>query len=405
MDLRPGYVRTDLGTFPEDWPVKRLREISPSQSVGLVINPSTYYDPRGTIPLLVGSNVGENRIDSDSARCITPQSNTQLPASQLRAGDLVTVRVGEPGVTAVVPPHLDGCNCASMMIVRRGAFCSLWLCHMMNSRIGRSQVEGVQYGTAQKQFNISDAVNFRFPVPPRPEQEAIAGALADADAWIESLEKLIAKKRQIKHGVIQQLLTGKRRLPGFSSEWTTELFGAIANPRTSRVDPRVSGSFEFCVELEHIEPVTGRLLGHTEVGPTSSLKTVFEQGDVLFGKLRAYLRKFWLASRQGVCSTEIWALAPRPEKVISEYLYQLVTVDAFIDAASTSYGTHMPRSDWSVVARYAVRLPGRDEQTAIASVLTDMDNEVAALEAKLAKARQLKQGMMQPLLTGKVKLA
>jgi type I restriction enzyme S subunit len=119
MAVKKGYKQTEVGVIPEDWDVKRLKEISPSQSVGLVINPSTYYSPSGTVPLLVGSNVKENSIDWASANKITDEGNQQIPASQLFAGDLVMVRVGDPGVTAVVPKELEGANCASMMIIRR----------------------------------------------------------------------------------------------------------------------------------------------------------------------------------------------------------------------------------------------------------------------------------------------
>ena len=175
MELKPGYKQTEVGVIPEEWEVKPLKRLSPSQSVGLVINPSTYYDKAGTVPLLVGSNVSENAIDSTTSNRITKASNEMLPASRLVAGDLVMVRVGEPGVAAVVPPELNGCNCASMMIIRQHpSFDSHWLCCMMNSRHGRQQVEHVQYGTAQKQFNISDAVDFLYLVPPLPEQHAIA---------------------------------------------------------------------------------------------------------------------------------------------------------------------------------------------------------------------------------------
>src|SRR5438046_3715447 len=161
MEVKPGYKLTEVGVVPEEWEVKPLKRISPKQSVGLVINPSTYFDRAGTVPLLVGSNVAENFIDATTSNRITTASNALLSASRLAAGDLVMVRVGEPGVTAVVPPELDGCNCASMMIVRRkSSFDSHWLCAMMNSWTGRRQVEHVQYGTAQKQFNISDAVDF-----------------------------------------------------------------------------------------------------------------------------------------------------------------------------------------------------------------------------------------------------
>src|SRR3989338_3374826 len=146
---------------------------------------------------------------------------------------LVTVRVGEPGITAVVPPELDGCNCASVMIVRKHqGFDSHWLCYVMNSRKGLEQVENVQYGTAQKQFNISDAINFTYATPPLPEQSAIAAALSDVDALLAKLDQLIAKKRDLKQAAMQQLLTGQRRLPGFSGEWEVKRLGDIAHIKT-----------------------------------------------------------------------------------------------------------------------------------------------------------------------------
>jgi type I restriction enzyme S subunit len=114
---RSAYKQTDVGVIPEDWQVAKLREISPKQSVGLVINPSSYFDKGGSVPMLVGSNIGPNKIDWESANRISEESNRQISASRLSAGDLVTVRVGEPGVTAVVPHELDGCNCASVMIL------------------------------------------------------------------------------------------------------------------------------------------------------------------------------------------------------------------------------------------------------------------------------------------------
>ena len=171
-----------------------------------------------------------------------------------------------------------------------------------------------------------------------------------------------------------------------------------------RVDPHKTGPQEFCVELEHIEQGTGRLLGYTETSEESSLKSVFQEDDVLFGKLRAYLRKFWLASCKGVCSTEIWALVAKQPLLTPQFLFQLVTTDRFIETASSAYGTHMPRSDWNVVKNYEISLPPLHEQTAIVAILSDMDAEIAALEEKLTKSRQIKQGMMQELLTGRIRL-
>ena len=111
-----------------------------------------------------------------------------------------------------------------------------------------------------------------------------------------------------------------------------------------------------------------------------------------------------LADREGVCSTEIWALMPNLGFVTSEFLFQLVRMNRFIELASTAYGTHMPRSDWNVVKNFEQAIPSVDEQNAIASVLFDMDAEIDALSQKLAKYKWVKQGMMQQLLNGKIRL-
>ena len=121
-------------------------------------------------------------------------------------------------------------------------------------------------------------------------------------------------------------------------------------------------------------------------------------------RLRAYLRKYWLATRAGVCSTEIWVLTPKDQVITTAFLFQLIKSDEFIEAASNSYGTHMPRSDWSIVKNYEFKLPPLTEQIAIAKVLGDMDAELTALTQRRTKTRALKQAMMQELLTGRTRL-
>lgn len=399
-------VRTEIGSFPPDWPIRRLDQIAGGVSVGLVINPSTYFSERGTVPMLLGSQVTPNKIDHGAAKRITSQSNTKIPASILRAGDLITVRVGDPGTTAVIPDELDGCNCASMMIIRRApSFNSAWLSHLLNSPVGSRQVANVQYGTAQKQFNIGDAVGFLFPVPPKSEQDAISKALSDTDTLIDSLEQMLTKKRQIKQGAMQELLTGKRRLPGFEQPWISRAFADVASFGRERVNPSALNSPPLCVELEHLEPGTGRLSGDAFESQQAATKSVFQRGDVLFGKLRAYLRKYWLADFDGVCSTEIWVLRARGELGSNAYLFYTIQRDDFISVASTAYGTHMPRSDWKIVGEFDLALPSdTTEQVAIAEVLSNMDSEIAALESRLSKARALKQAMAQALLTGRIRL-
>ena len=392
MGLKPGYKKTEVGVIPEEWEVKPLNRISPRQSVGLVINPSSYFDKAGTVPLLVGSNVAENFIDSTTSSRITKSSNDLLSASRLVAGDLVTVRVGEPGVTAVVPPELDSCNCASMMIVRRHpSFDSHWLCAVMNSRLGRQQVEHVQYGTAQKQFNISDAVDFCYPVPPFPEQRAIAGALSDVDELIGVLDQIIVKKRGLKQAAMQQLLTGQTRLPGFSSEWEVKKIGELL--RYERPDKYLvkSDDYRDGAKIPVLTANKSFVLGHTneDFGIYEDLPAIIFDDFTTDSKFVDFRFK--------VKSSAIKILKTRSAETNLKFVYERMRLVNF------PLGEHK-RHYISEFQHVEIPIPKPTEQTAIAGVLSDMDAEIATLEQRRDKTRDLKQGMMQELLTGRTRL-
>lgn len=406
-----GFKKTEVGIIPSDWEVKKLRRISPSQTVGLVINPSSYFDEKGSVPMLVGSNVSENGIDWASSESITDASNRSLPASRVYAGDLVVVRVGEPGTTAVIPKEIDGCNCASMMIIRRHeSFCSNWLCFMLNSRIGRSQVETVQYGTAQKQFNIGDAVDFKFPVPQLHEQRAIAAVLSDVDALISGLDQLIAKKRDIKQATMQQLLTGKTRLPGFSGEWEVKRLGEIAEiisggtPKT--INPTYwNGDIKWCTPTD-ITRIPGKYLSETDrnitrSGLENSGARLLPPGALLLCT-RATIGELKIAF-DWVCTNQGFKSMVCRNGINNEFMYyKLMTMKKeLVDRAFGSTFLEISKANIEIIE---VHLPPEPEQRAIASILSDMDTELATLEARRDKAKQLKQGMMQELLTGRIRL-
>jgi type I restriction enzyme S subunit len=269
------------------------------------------------------------------------------------------------------------------------------------SHIGLSSVADV---TSIPQINKKHISPFEIPCPSFPERRAIAEALSDVDELLGALEVLIAKKRAIKQAAMQQLLTGKTRLPGFSGGWETRRLGEFAAIRNQKVLPAKVDPETLCVELEHIGQGDGRLFDYSTARHSSSTKYRFLAGDVLFGRLRPYLRKFWHSDRNGICTTEIWPLVADPKQASSSFLRAVVETNRFIDTASASYGTHMPRADWGVMQNFEVRLPGVKEQTAIAAILSDMDAQIAALEARRDKTRAIKQGMMQQLLTGRVRL-
>jgi len=407
--VRSGYKQTEIGPIPEDWSPAQLGDIS--VKVGSGVTPSggnSNYREYGR-PFVRSQNVGWGVLLLDDLVYIDDNTHRSFGSTELREGDvLLNITGASIGRSAVVNARLAGGNVNQHVCIIRVNLDThsphLINQHVLSSR-GRQQIDSFQAGSNRQGLNFSQVRAMSFPLPAsKSEQEAIAEALSDADALIECLEKLIAKKRQIKQGAMQELLTRKTRLPGFGGEWEVKRFGEVAKLRGERADPRRTGRYSFCVELEHIEPGTGCLSGSTETTGDSSMKSVFHENDVLFGKLRAYLRKYWLATREGVCSTEIWVLVSQRSTTVPLYLFQLVRTDGFAETASSAYGTHMPRSDWSVVSNYEVELPPIPEQQAIAAVLSDMDAEISALESKLAKARQIKQGMMQELLTGRIRL-
>lgn len=412
--LRAGYKQTEVGVIPEDWEAKRLKSISPRQSVGLVINPSTYFDKSGTVPMLVGSNVSENAIDWESAKRITTASNQSLPASRLYSEDLVMVRVGEPGITAVIPPEYDGCNCASMMIIRKhSSFDSRWLCFAMNSPLGRSRVAGVQYGTAQKQFNISDAVDFIYPVPPLTEQRAIAAALSDVDALLGGLDRLIAKKQGLKVAAMQQLLTGQTRLPGFSGEWEVVKAGDIGRFQGGSGFPvRFQGATDGEYPLFKVSDMNN--VGNETFMETAnnyiseSLRkqlgaTAFPAGSIVFAKVGAavFLERKKILNKASCLDNNMAAFVMDAGRAYCPFIHYILLSTKLGSLVST---TALPSLSGRVLAAIELPLPSVPEQTAIAAVLSDMDTELAALQERRSKTQALKQAMMQELLTGRIRL-
>lgn len=202
-----------LAQLPTHWSVRRLKRISRQISVGVVVNPSSYISDEG-VPFVYGSDIREGGVVAEIPRKMSSEQSALLSKSRLNAGDLVMVRVGAPGVTAVISPDLEGANCASVVIVRReNSFDSNWLCYVMNSRIVRYQVALVQYGAAQEQFNVAHAVEFVVPTPPLGEQKEISAFLdretTRIDDLIANIRKSIDRFNELRTALISAAVTGK----------------------------------------------------------------------------------------------------------------------------------------------------------------------------------------------------
>lgn len=368
---------------------------------------NTRYRTYG-LPFVRSQNVGWGTLLLTDLQYIDQETHAEFPSSEIAPGDvLLNITGASIGRSAVASEALVGGNVNQhVCIIRPRSADSRLINHFLLSPVGQRQIDSFQAGGNRQGLNFSQVGSIKIPLPPaESEQRAIADTLTNTDTLIDSLKQLLIKKRQIKQGAMQELLTGKRRLPGFEQPWINRPFGNIASLSRDRVNPSSLSIPPLCVELENLQTSTGRLVGEAFESRQVATKSVFRRGDVLFGKLRAYLRKYWLAEFDGVCSTEIWVLRPTGELSSQTYLLYTVQRDDFIEAASTAYGTHMPRSDWKIVAEFELPLPSdASEQVEIANVLSDMDAEITALESRLTKARAVKQAMAQALLTGRIRL-
>ena len=245
--------------------------------------------------------------------------------------------------------------------------------------------------TSVPQINNKHIIPFKIIFPKsKPEQIAIATALSDTDALIENLEKLIAKKKAIKQGAMQQLLTGKKRLPGFRGEWEVKKLGEIASISTGKKDVNegnVSGLYPFFTCSKKIsysnsysfEGEAILIAGNGEVGHLQYYN----------GKFEAYQRTYVL---QNFC-------------VDVDYLWLQLSANFKKSLGIGTIGSTIPYIKKENIFDFEYSCPkDPKEQTAIATVLSDMDAEIEKLENKLSKYRQIKTGMMQQLLTGKIRL-
>ena len=236
-------------------------------------------------------------------------------------------------------------------------------------------------------------------VPCLEEQQKIADFLSSVDEVITASEAEVAnletQKKAVMKKIFSQEVRFKRADGSEFPEWEEKPFEEIASLITASIVPSKAGTMH-CVELEHLEQGSGQRLGFVEAENQSSNKRLFETGDVLFGKLRPYLRKYWLATEDGCCSSEIWVLRPL-SGVLSEYLLAIVSSDDFISVANTSEGTKMPRASWDLVANAEFPVPSFEEQHFIADFLSDFDEAIAAAKKELELWKELKKGLLQQM--------
>lgn len=264
-------------------------------------------------------------------------------------------------------------------------------------------------GGAQQSLNRNFIASIELDVPEYDEQCRIAAALDDASDRIAAIEVSIAKKQAVKQGMMQQLLTGRTRLPGFAGDWRESSVGELA-----AVDPEVlPAGTPPAVRINYIslEDVSrGELLGSTELAfgdSPSRARRVVKTRDVLFGTVRPNLQSHLLYAgglRNPVASTG-FAVVRASVDADPGFLFELLMSDMTATQIERIIaGSNYPAVSSGDVRKLVFMVPKADEQRAISAVLSDAEREIGRLRSRLAKARAIKTGMMQQLLTGRVRL-
>ena len=249
-------------------------------------------------------------------------------------------------------------------------------------------------GARHDRVSIKDDTFFAMPInlPSEQEQSKIASFLQSLDERIAAQEKLVASLKKYKRGLLSAVFS--QNVSMFSTA-DFYAFSELAVRRSEKYDPKCN-AHAVCIELEHIEQETGRIIGSTCADYQNSIKTVCKPGDVMFGKLRPYLRKYAFVQKECVCSSEIWSLIPT-DIVIPKYLFYLIQSEAFMKVANVSSGTKMPRAEWSTIAKSGYLIPSKDDQQATVDILETTDRIIVSHVASYDRLIEYKKGLLQRL--------
>ena len=404
ITIPQGYKQTNTGLIPEDWDdlsIGRLIDFEggsqPDKRVFISQNRSGY------IRLIQIRDYKSDRFE------------VYAPVSLMRrfcdASDIMIGRYGPP-VFQILRGLSGAYNVALIKAIPKNQMNKDFAYYFLKQDSLFEFIDKLsRRSSGQTGVDLVELKSYPLGLPPLAEQTAIAEALSDADALIESLEQLIDKKRLVKQGAMQELLTGKRRLPGFEGEWEVKKLGEIGNcfaggtPSTLR-DDYWGGDILWLPSgrvqnnVLHTPDESDRIL--TFKGLDESAARMIKKNSVLIAITGATCANIAALEFDASANQSVVAIEP-----IQGFHYRFIYYSLLMERAQIlSYQTGSAQGgvNLKAVKSLQLKLPIHTEQTAIATILSEMDNEISDLEGKLEKARQVKQGMMQNLLTGKVRL-
>jgi type I restriction enzyme S subunit len=410
MVVTKGYKQSEVGVIPEDWDVKFLPQVTRFRG--------------GKAHEQFISEAGDyvcvnSKFISSNGKVLKHCFRNFCCA---RLNDILMVMSDLPNGKALAKAFVanaDNRYAVNQRVCSLTAYrdCPHYLFYILNRN-----PYFLKFDDGVNQTHLLNRVFQKCPIPLPPtlaEQEAIASALSDADAWIESLEQLIAKKRQIKQGAMQELLTGKRRLPGFSGEWETKRLGDycqfLRNGTNSRAELSAEGKLKYLhygdIHSCHRVYISPDRLPSLAVSKGKTLDRL-QDGDLVLAD--ASEDTAGISKSVEIVDSDGFDLVAGLHTIAVRFTQGTFAPgyagclqhcpDFYTHLRMLAAGTKVFATNRRHIASAELGIPTLDEQTAIATVLSDMDTEIESLESKLAKAREIKQGMMHELLTGRIRL-
>ena len=395
MRSKSELVKSQVGIHPREWEIKKIEQFANVRTgpFGSLLHQDDYVQD-GT-PIITVEHLGYRGIIHENLPMVSDKDKQRLSAYLLRKHDIVFSRVGSVDRNSIVKKDEEGWLFSGRLLrIRTGTndVYSPYLSYYFSSESFKNRIRNVAVGQTMASLNTKIMNNIEVVLPPKNEQHAIAEVLSDVDALIEAQEALIEKKRLIKQGVMQELLTGKRRLPGYRGEWQRKKLGEIcANITTGKLDANAmvkNGIYRFFTCAREIYNID-KYAFDTEALLISGNGANVGYIHYYNGKFNAYQRTYVLSD----FTEEIQLI----KFLLDINLQDRIKVE--VNAGNTPY------IKLDTLTEMILDLPiDKDEQKKISQIINDIDNEIYLLEKKLKKLNLIKRGLMQELLTGRTRL-
>ena len=427
MEVKPGYKQTEVGVIPEEWDVKTLGTVL---SKGRLGGNYANQDSEAELPLMKMGNLARGHFDLSKVQFIVPGIRPESVHRLVYGDVLFNTRntldlVGKVAIWRdELPVAYYNSNLMRLEFDPEQVCSNEYANYSLNTEGSVSRLRALATGTTSvAAIYTRDLMKLQILVPPLPEQRAIAEALSDVDGLLGGLDRLIAKKRDLKQAAMQQLLTGQTRLPGFHGEWVSVRLGDVADP--TRSWSFTGGPFGSNLKSSDYTESGVRIIQLQNIGD-GEFKTDYEiytsvqkadellscniyPGEIILSKMGDPVARACiipsLHDRYLMCSDGI-RLAVDPTRFAAHFVFAQINAPDFRGRAANA-GTGSTRKRIGLTELRNLELqcpPTKAEQTAIAAVLSEMDGELAKLEQRREKTRALKQALMQELLTGRTRL-